>query len=348
MPDSFLKGPETTVRLRTTMRGREGAGWRELEMDNAEGAIGETAWEALLREFLVYLRAERGLSEHTVEAYRRDLRRFVDFALRCGTASPGEMEREQVTTFLEEMEKAGLSPRSLARLTASLRTFQRFLVREGTGELLPIGDLPYPRHMRKLPTVLSREEVERLLDQPMPGDALGLRDRAILETLYGTGIRVSELVSLDLEDLDLEEREMRVLGKGSRERVVPVGGRAAEALLSYLAHGRPRLSRSPSQRALFLNARGERITRQGAWGVVRKYAGRVGLGERMTPHTLRHSYATHLLENGADLRYIQELLGHASVSTTQIYTHVSSGRLKEVYERAHPHAAQGRDTGREG
>ncbi|MDI6874143.1 MAG: site-specific tyrosine recombinase XerD [Actinomycetota bacterium] len=309
--------------------------------DGVEEAVtggGGTAWPALLREFLVYMRAERGLSERTVEAYRRDIGRFVEFAVRRGVSSPGEVRREQVTAFLEEMEEIGLSPRSLARLTASLRAFQRFLVEEGGGELLPLGDLPYPRHAMKLPAVLSQEEVKTLLEQPMPGDALGLRDRALMETLYGTGIRISELVSLDLEDLDLEEGEMRVLGKGSRERVVPVGGRAAEALVSYLAHGRPRLSRNPSQRALFLNSRGGRITRQGAWGVVRKYASRVGLGDRMTPHTLRHSYATHLLENGVDLRYIQELLGHASVSTTQIYTHVSRKRLKEVYLKSHPHA----------
>lgn len=296
------------------------------------------AWAALLREFLVYMRAERGLSERTVEAYRRDVGRLVEYARRQGVSSPSEMEREQITAFLEEMGESGLSPRSLARLTASLRAFQRFLVEEGGGEPLPLGDLPYPRHARRLPAVLSQEEVKALLEQPMPGDAVGLRDRAILETLYGTGIRISELVSLDLEDLDLEEGEMRVLGKGARERVVPVGGRAAEALASYLAHGRPRLSRRPSQRALFLNSRGGRITRQGVWGVVRKYADRVGLGGRMTPHTLRHSYATHLLENGVDLRYIQELLGHASVSTTQIYTHVSRKKLKEVYLKSHPHA----------
>ncbi len=307
--------------------------------DALQGREGrDEAWAELLREFLVYLRAEKGLSELTVEAYRRDVGRFAEFALRDGARSPGEVRREQVTAFLEEMERCGLSSRSLARLTASLRTFQRFLVEEGGGELLPLADLPYPRHAKRLPAVLSQEEVRVLLEQPLPGDALGLRDRAILETLYGTGVRISELVSLDLEDLDLEEREMRVMGKGSRERVVPVGGRAAEALATYLTHARPRLSRGRSQRALFLNSRGGRITRQGAWGIVRKYAERVGLGGRMTPHTLRHSYATHLLENGMDLRYIQELLGHASVSTTQIYTHVSRKRLREVYLRAHPRA----------
>lgn len=296
------------------------------------------AWRDFLREFAVYLRAERGLSERTVEAYARDLRRFADFARRRGRSSPREVERGEITEFLEAARREGLSPRSLARIVASLRTFQRFLLEEGGEDSLPVGDLPYPRHLKPLPKVLSREEVEALLDQPMPGDAQGLRDRAILETLYGTGIRISELVSLNVEDLDLEGGEIRVMGKGARERVVPVGSAAAAAIDAYLAHGRPRLARTSSQRALLLNLRGERITRQGAWGVVRKYARRVGLEERMTPHTLRHSFATHLLENGVDLRYIQELLGHVSISTTQIYTHVSRRKLREVYMKAHPHA----------
>ncbi len=300
---------------------------------------GETdAWQGFLREFAVYLRAERGLSERTVEAYARDLRRFADFARQRGRASPRMVERGEITEFLEAARREGLSPRSLARIVASLRTFQRFLLEEGGEDSLQLGDLPYPRHMKPLPRVLSQEEAKRLLEQPMPGDAQGLRDRAILETLYGTGVRISELVSLNVEDLDLEEREMRVMGKGARERVVPVGNAAASAIEAYLAHGRPRLARAPAQRGLFLNLRGERITRQGAWGVVRKYARRVGLEEKMTPHTLRHSFATHLLENGADLRHIQELLGHVSVSTTQIYTHVSRSKLREVYMKAHPHA----------
>jgi integrase/recombinase XerD len=172
----------------------------------------------------------------------------------------------------------------------------------------------------------------------MAEDPPGLRDRAVLETLYGTGIRISELTGLDLEDVDLAEGEMRVLGKGSRERVVPIGGAAATALREYLAAGRPRMARSGNQRAVFLNQRGGRLTRQGAWELVKKYAKRAGLEGKMTPHTLRHGYATHLLENGADLRHIQELLGHASISTTQIYTHVSRARLREEYLKAHPHA----------
>jgi integrase/recombinase XerD len=298
----------------------------------------ETAWPALVNEYLVYIKVEKGLSPRTVEAYGRDLRRWSDFISRCGKSTPQEVEREEITLFLEEMRGRGLSPRSLARTTATLRSFQRFLVEEGIYGSLPATDLPSPRHAHILPRVLSQEEVERLLEQPILEDPPGLRDKAILESLYGTGIRISELTGLDLEDMDLRERELRVLGKGARERVVPIGDAAAAALREYVGLGRPKLARDSSQRALFLNQRGGRLTRQGAWELVKKYAGRVGLREKITPHTLRHSYATHLLENGADLRYIQELLGHVSISTTQIYTHVSKARVRESYLKAHPHA----------
>lgn len=298
----------------------------------------EVAWTALLGEYLVYIKVEKGLSPRTVEAYGRDMRRWVDFICRQGKASPEDVRREDMTLFLEELRNGGLSARSAARVTAALRSFQRFLLQEDTYGTLPVDDLPYPRHGQAIPRVLSQEEVTALLEQPMVEDSPGLRDRAILETLYGTGMRISELTGLDLEDVDLGEGELRVLGKGTRERIVPIGGAAAEALRRYVTSARPKLARSDSQRAVFLNQRGGRLTRQGAWELVRKYARRAGLEDKMTPHTLRHSYATHLLENGADLRYIQELLGHASISTTQIYTHVSKTGMRKSYLEAHPHA----------
>jgi len=311
---------------------------RRTEGTGRGGGVEEGEWPSLLSEFLVYIRVEKGLAPTTVEAYERDLRKWIDFLSRRGRASPREVEREDVTSFLEELRDQGLSPRSAARATASLRGFQRFLVEEGMTERLPTADLPTPRHIQRLPLVLTQEEAGLLLDQPLVEDAAGLRDRAILETLYGTGIRISELTGLEVEDIDLGEREMRVMGKGSRERVVPIGDAAAAALSGYLSRGRPKLAGSRAQRALFLNQRGGRLTRQGVWGLVKKYARRVGLEEKMTPHTLRHSCATHLLENGADLRYIQELLGHVSISTTQIYTHVSRGKIRRDYMQAHPRA----------
>ncbi|OFW60138.1 MAG: site-specific tyrosine recombinase XerD [Candidatus Solincola sediminis] len=296
-------------------------------------------WDSLLKEFLLFLRVEKALSPKTIEAYGRDLRRWAEFMARKGRRSPGEVEREDITAFMEELSRVGLSARSRARATASLRSFERFLVEEGVDERMQTLSLPGPRHEQRLPRVLSQDEVALLLDQPWLEDPGGLRDKAILETLYGTGIRISELTGLDIEDLDLGENEVRVMGKGSRERVVPVGNAAAQALKDYLRLGRPALAKTARERAIFLNKRSGRLSRQGTWGLVKKYAGRVGLRDKMTPHTLRHSCATHLLENGADLRYIQELLGHASISTTQIYTHLSKGKIREAYLKAHPHAS---------
>jgi integrase/recombinase XerD len=311
--------------------------------DNSSRAVsGITAsnsqWEYLLKEFLLFSRVEKGLSPRTIEAYGRDLGRWADFAERRGKISPGQIRREDITAFMEELDEQGLAARSRARVTASLRSFERFLVEEGIDERMQSLSLPGPRHEHRLPRVLSQAEVASLLDQPIVEDAGGLRDKAILETLYGTGIRISELIGLDIEDLYLDEHEARVMGKGSRERVVPVGEAAGDALREYLRLGRPSLVKSARERALFLNKRGGRLSRQGAWEIVKKYSARVGLEKKMTPHTLRHSCATHLLENGADLRYIQELLGHASISTTQIYTHLSKAKIKEAYLKAHPHA----------
>jgi integrase/recombinase XerD len=305
-----------------------------------EESSAKSIWTHLLDEYLVYIKVEKGLSERTVEAYGRDLRRWVDFISGRGKLTPEAVDRREITIFVEEMRKSGLSPRSLARGIAALRGFQRFLLEEGGFGALPAADLRTPHHTQALPRVLSQEEAKKLLEQKIIEDPPGLRDKAILETLYGTGVRISELTGLDLEDMDLQERELRVMGKGARERVVPIGEAAAAAMSDYLMNGRPKLVQKASQRAIFLNQRGGRLTRQGVWELVKKYAGRVGLKDKMTPHTLRHGYATHLLENGADLRFIQELLGHASISTTQIYTHVSKARLREAYLEAHPRAGR--------
>ena len=223
----------------------------------------DTVWPALVNEYLVYIEVERGLSPRTVEAYGRDLLRWVEFISGQGRGAPEDVQREDITLFLEEMRGRGLSPRSLARMTATLRGLQRFLADEGSYGVLPIADLPTPRHGQALPRVLSQDEVARLLEQPMLEDPPGLRDRAILETLYGTGIRISELTGLDIEDMDLTDRELRVLGKGARERVVPVGDAAAASLRRYLGSGRPKMARSASQRAVFLNQRGGILSAHG-------------------------------------------------------------------------------------
>ncbi len=297
-------------------------------------------WDDYRREFLNYLRVEKGLSANTIEAYGRDVGKYLDYLKSRRVASPEDVEHKTVTAFLALEKKRGLGPASLAREVSSVRQFHLFLVNEEHTSHLPTSELRTPRKPQRLPRALSQAEAVRLLEQPMLADAAGLRDRAMLELLYATGMRVSELTSLDLNDLDFEQAEVRVMGKGSKERLVPLGATASDCVERYLKFGRSRLLAGRSQRAVFLNARGGRLGRGGVWRIIKKYAERVGLGEHLTPHTLRHSFATHLLENGADLRYIQELLGHASISTTQIYTHVSREKIKEIYMQAHPRAGK--------
>ncbi len=293
-------------------------------------------WEGYQREFMVYLRVEKGLSSNTIDAYGRDVGRYIDFLRSRGLTSPESVSPIDITAFLKLEKARGISAASQARRISSIRRFHLFMVNEGHTWNLPTAELRTPLMPRRLPRVLSQAEVARLLDQEAVEDAAGLRDRAMLETLYAAGVRISELTSLDLEDLDLEGGELRVTGKGGKERVVPLGSQAEERLAKYLSFGRPRLLQGRSSRAVFLNQRGGRLGRNGAWRIIKEYAERAGMGGRVTPHTLRHSFATHLLENGADLRYIQELLGHASISTTQVYTHLSKEKVKEIYMAAHP------------
>jgi integrase/recombinase XerD len=295
----------------------------------------------LIDDFNGYLTVERGASPNTVSAYRRDLRLYTDFLLDRGVRSPDAVRRDDVGAWISQLRAEGLAPRTIERRVAAVKSFHRFLVREGVTVNHPTASLPLPRTPDRLPDVVSIDDVDRLLSQPFPDGPAGYRDRALLEVLYGCGVRASELVGLDLRDADLTEGLLRVFGKGSKERVVPVAGAAADALADYLAHGRPYLrTKSGARRqdpdAVFLNVRGGRLTRVSVHSLVRAYGGRVGL--RLHPHTLRHSFATHMLEGGADLRALQEMLGHADISTTQVYTHVDRSHLREEYLSTHPRA----------
>jgi integrase/recombinase XerD len=296
-------------------------------------------------ELLSWLGVEKGRSANTLAAYRRDLTAYVEF-LAARRLALGDVTESVVQDYLAFLRAAGRAPASVARALVAVRSLHRFLEDEGLATVNPAEDVERPRVPSGLPKALSEDEVAGLLGAVTGDDARARRDRAILEVLYGCGLRVSELVGLSLGDLDLDPDRglLRAFGKGAKERVVPVGRLAREALADWLAPaGRgalvpERWARRGDAEAVFLNARGGRLSRQGAWGVVRHYGDRVGLGDRLTPHVLRHSCATHMLDHGADIRVVQELLGHASISTTQVYTKVSTERLRRVYESAHPRA----------
>jgi integrase/recombinase XerD len=292
--------------------------------------------------FLDYLIVERGLSDHSLAAYRRDLRLYQTFLASVGvddvtTVQPALL-RDLVRWLRETPNARGqrYAPRSVARTLAAVRGFHRFLVAEGLTGTDPAIDVSAPRLPRSLPRALTAPQVERLLRAPSGNGPAALRDRALLELLYSAGLRISELVALDVDDVDLVQRSVRCMGKGRKERIVPIGRPAARAVDALITRGRAALQVTGPW--LLSNQRGGRLTRQGAWKIVKRHAEQVGLGAVVSPHTLRHSFATHLLDGGADVRVVQELLGHASVNTTQIYTQVSTTRLRTVYERAHPRA----------
>jgi integrase/recombinase XerD len=293
---------------------------------------------------LDFLTVERGLSRNTLEAYRRDLARYVRYLEKRGITDATAVDEATVARFVaslsgsEYAEGKRYRASSVARAFAAVRSLHGFLLREGDAVVDPSEGVVRPKVPKNLPRPLSVSEVEAILSAPPDGDVAGLRDRAILETLYGAGLRVSELVALDVDDVDLDEGSVRVMGKGSKERVVPVGTLAGQAVAAYLTRARPVLAGSVSGPALFLNQRGGRLTRQGATQILKRAARRAGVEKRVTPHTFRHSFATHLLEGGADVRVVQELLGHATLSTTQIYTLVTGERLREEYFSAHPRA----------
>jgi integrase/recombinase XerD len=300
-----------------------------------------------ITRFLDHLWVERGLSRNTVEAYRRDLRRYAAFLRGRAIDDSGDSDPSIVAAFVGSLSsaeyRAGRRYRatSVARSLAAVRSFHRFLVLEGETSTDPAKEVNRPKVPRGLPRALSVDEVAAILAMPVDASPLAMRDRAILETMYGAGLRVSELVGLDVDDVDLEEGSVRVVGKGNKQRLVPIGRPAREAIGGYLTRARPVLARSRSGAALFLNQRGGRLTRQGVHGILKGVVRKAGIAKRVTAHTLRHSFATHLLEGGADIRVVQELLGHALLSTTQIYTLVTGDRLREEYFAAHPRARFG-------
>jgi integrase/recombinase XerD len=287
--------------------------------------------------YLDHLRVERRLADHTLESYAHDLGALAAFAAAAGRGIE-RLDRAALEAFVREQRARGLAPRSVARLVAAVRGFYRFLVLDGTLEGSPADDLHPPRAWPALPKFLSLDEVDALIAQPDPGTPLGCRDRAMIELLYATGLRVTELVSLRLADLHLDEQYLTCIGKGSKERLVPIGEQAADWLDTYLRTARKTLLEGRASPRLFLNARGGPLSRVGFWKILKQYVRKAGLARSVSPHVLRHSFATHLLERGADLRAIQLMLGHADLSTTQIYTHVLEARLRAVYDRFHPRA----------
>ncbi|HUH81397.1 MAG TPA: site-specific tyrosine recombinase [Solirubrobacteraceae bacterium] len=298
--------------------------------------------QRLIGDFLAYMELERGLSRNTLEAYRSDLLQLATF-LRERDLDVLEITHGELSAFFAALsggdeEHPPVAPATLARKVACVRSFYRHLRMEAAIEHDPTAELRGPPKGQRLPRVLSRDQVARLLESPRGSDPLALRDRALLELMYACGLRASEAIGLELADVDFEEGLLRARGKGSKERIVPIGSRALSALGSYCRAGRPVLLGNAPQSRLFLNRRGAPLTRQGLYKIVQGHARRVGLERQMSPHTLRHTFATHLLSGGCDLRSLQEMLGHADLATTQLYTHLSADRVKDAYFAAHPRA----------
>ena len=285
--------------------------------------------------YLDHLRVERRLAAHTLESYARDLRALAEFAAGLGR-TPAALDRHALEAFVRQQMSAGLAPRSVARSVAAIRGFYRFLVLDRHLEQSPAADLRPPRAWPALPKFLSLEEVDALLEQPDGATPRGLRDRALIELLYATGMRVSELIGVRAADLHLDEEYLTCIGKGNKERLIPLGEQAATWIRAYQRDARRALLRGRSSPRLFVNARGGPLSRVGFWKILKEYGRRAKLRRSLSPHVVRHSFATHLLERGADLRAIQMMLGHADLSTTQIYTHVLEARLRSIYDRFHP------------
>lgn len=294
--------------------------------------------EPALDLFLTHLRVEKGLAQNSVESYGRDVRAYLATLEKLRITSWERVGRAEVRAHLAALVRAGLSPRSQARALSAIRGLHRLLLDERITQVDPTDEVDSPRAARQLPALLTREEIERLLAAPDPRSAAGRRDRAMLELLYATGLRVTELVSLQLNDVDLEARVLIARGKGNKERLVPVGAPAVESVKAYLSTAREALLKGRRTKDLFVTPRGRRLTRQGFAKLLRRWARGAGIRRVISPHKLRHSFATHLLEGGADLRAVQAMLGHADVTTTQIYTHVDRSHVKRLHERFHPRA----------
>ncbi|MDK2984677.1 MAG: integrase/recombinase XerD [Clostridia bacterium] len=294
------------------------------------------AVKVYVEQFIHHLAVERGLADNTLTSYLSDLNSFFEY-LGEEISSLKQVKSSNILNYLTYLRTNGKAPSTVSRHLAAIKSFFQFLVLEGVLEDNPAVDMETPRLAKKLPQVLTVEEVERLLGQPFTSTSTGIRDKAMLELLYATGLRVSELVSLNLGDIDLESGYVRCMGKGFKERIVPIGSIALHHVDLYLKQGRVKLVKTPREKAFFLNHLGKRLTRQGFWKILKKYAKGAGV-KGITPHTLRHSFATHLLENGADLRAVQEMLGHSDIATTQIYTHLTQKKIQEVYRKSHPRA----------
>jgi integrase/recombinase XerD len=290
----------------------------------------------LLDQFLNHLSIEAGLLSNTVDSYKRDLERYLKFLAEKKVDSPDKITEEHIASLVSLLSRMGLAASSISRNLSSIRHFHKFLVREGYTDSDPAGALESPKLWRKLPTVLSVHEMENLLKQPKESDPLTRRDKAVLEFLYATGVRISELISIKRKDLLTEVELVRVKGKGQKERIIPVGRKALQAVKKYLKEARLKLAKEHSQDFLFLNHRGKSFSRMGLWKILRKYVNQAGIKKKVSPHTIRHSFATHLLDAGADLRSVQEMLGHADISTTQIYTHLDRDYLKSEHRHYHP------------
>ncbi len=298
----------------------------------------EKIYEKALRDFINYITVEKGLSQNTIDSYRRDIIKYLNYIQDSEIKSLDNIKREVISKYLNSLRKKRYSSTTVARMVTSIRSFSKLLLREEYCSHNPASHIKIPSTKKILPKILSIAEVNFLLDFKDLITPLDFRNKAMLELMYASGVRVSELISLNVGDVDLEDGFLRCMGKGSKERIVPIGKSAIFYVRSYLEHSRGKLKPAFREYALFLNFRGKRLTRQGYWKIIKSRAKQVGLYNKVTPHILRHSFATHLIENGAEIRAVQEMLGHSDISTTQVYIHLSQSYLREIYDRLHPRA----------